>query len=105
MSGSDVEYVPFEGEATDNDDIIVDETPGGVTLLEANPARKSALILNTGSNAMRVTTDGSAPSPSHGKLILTGSGLSLNSPYCPIKVVKACSVGADPTSANASEVS
>jgi hypothetical protein len=53
---------------------------------------------------MRVTTDGTDPSPVHGKLILTGSGLSLSSPYCPTAVVKACSVDATATSANASEV-
>lgn len=105
MGSSDVEYVSSEGEATDHDDVIVDDTPGGVILLEANPSRKSALILNTGANAMRVTTDGSDPSPSHGKLILSSSGLSLNSPHCPTKVVKACSVNSTPTAANASEVS
>jgi hypothetical protein len=102
---SNVEYViPQGGTAVDNDDVVVDDTPGGVTLLEANPKRTSALILNTGAQAMRVTTDGTDPSPVHGKLILTGSGLSLSSPYCPTAVVKACSVDATATSANASEV-
>lgn len=92
------------GEATDNDDVTVDGTVGGVTLLAANPARKSALIINTGTAPMRVTTDGSAPTATHGKLLTEGSALSLASPYCPVKEVKGIRQGASNTTANASEV-
>lgn len=96
--------VPSTGEATDNDDVTVDDTEGGVVLLEANKHRKSALIINTGDEPMRVTTDGTAPSATHGKLVGPGAALGLSSPYCPTEEVKAFS--ADPgTTANASEVS
>lgn len=101
---SDTIYVPeTPGTAVDNDDIAVDDSPGGVPLLQANPNRKSALIINTGSGDMRVTTDGSAPTATHGKLVGAGSILSLSVPFCPIDVVLAFC--ADPgTTANASEV-
>lgn len=101
---SNVEYVPSAGIAKDNDDVVVDATVGGVILLATNPNRKSALIINTGANAMRITTDGSNPSPTHGKLILSGAGLSLSSPYCPIEEIRAIQAGAAGTTANASEV-
>lgn len=102
MSFSDVVNVSSSGEAIDNDDITVDDTEGGIVLLEANPSRRSALILNVGDADMRVTTDGSAPTENHGKLVVAGGGLVLSSPYCPTKEVKAfCSSS---TNANASEV-
>jgi hypothetical protein len=101
---SNVEFVPSAGVAVDHDDVAVDNTAGGIVLLEANPFRKGGLIINTGANAMRVTTDGSTPSPTHGKLVLSGAGLSLSSPYCPIAEVKAIQAGAGATTANASEV-
>lgn len=104
MQPSNTVHVPeIPGTAVDTDDIAVDDSPGGVQLLQANPRRKSALIINTGSNGMRVTTDGSAPSAIHGKFVGAGSFLSLTSPYCPVGEVKAFC--ADPgTTANASEV-
>lgn len=101
---SDTVHVPeIPGTAIDNDDIAVDDSPGGVPLLQANPNRKSALIINTGSEDMRVTTDGSAPTATHGKLVGAGSILSLSVPFCPIgEVLGFCP---DPgTTANASEV-
>lgn len=105
MSGlGDVVHVPSTGEATDNDDVVVDATVGGVVLLAANPGRKSALIINVGSESMRVTTDGSDPTPTHGKLVIGGASLMLSSPYCPTKEVKAIRQGATDTTANASEV-
>lgn len=97
-------YVPeTPGVAVDNDDVAVDDSPGGVLLLQANPNRKSALIINVGSVGMRVTTDGSAPTATHGKLVGAGGMLSLSVPFCPIDEVRAFC--ADPgTVANASEV-
>lgn len=95
---------PSTGEATDNDDIVVDGTAGGVVLLAANAGRKSALIINIGAEPMRVTTDGSAPTATHGKRVVAGGSLALSSPYCPTKEVKAIREGAVSTSANASEV-
>lgn len=101
---SDTVYVPpTPGTAVDSDDVTVDDTAGGVVLLQANPDRKSALIINTGDGSMRVTTDGTAPTATHGKLVDAGGYLSLSSPYCPSGEVKAFSP--DPgTTANASEV-
>ena len=96
--------VESTGEANDNDDVAVDGTVGGVILLAANPARKSALIINTGDADMRVTTDGSAPTATHGKLVGSGAALSLSSPYCPTKEVKAIRQTSTSTTANASEV-
>lgn len=105
MSGlQDFVEVPSGGEAKDNDDVTVDNTVGGVTLLEANEHRKSALIINTGQNAMRVTTDGSPPTATHGKKISAGAALTLSFPYCPTKEVKAIRQDAANTTANASEV-
>lgn len=98
----DVVEIASTGNASDNDDVAVDDTVGGTPLLPANPSRKSALIINTGSEVMRVTTDGSDPEIAHGKLVLAGGTLSLSSPYCPSGEIKAWSeVG---TTANASEV-
>lgn len=101
----DVVHVPpTPGVAVDNDDVAVTDIAGGVTLLEENPNRKSALIINTGEVEMRVTTDGSDPTATRGKLIPAGSSLNLSSPFCPVSEVKG--FAADPgTTANASEVS
>lgn len=105
MSMSDIVHVPSQGASKDNDDVTVDATAGGVTLLAANPQRKTALIINTGANPMRVTTDGSNPTATHGKLVAAGSALALSAPFCPTNVVKAIQQGASSTTANASEVS
>jgi hypothetical protein len=96
--------VPSTGVAYDNDDVVVDGTVGGVVLLEANEGRKSALIVNTGDNPMRVTTDGSAPTATHGKPVPVGGSLVMSPPYCPTQQVKAIRQGASNTSANASEL-
>lgn len=101
---SDVVYVQSSGDAHDNDDVTVDATVGGVTLLPENAHRKSALIANVGEEPMRITTDGSAPTPTHGKQIVAGAALSLAGPYCPTKAIKAIRQGAANTTANASEV-
>lgn len=94
---------PSTGESHDNDDVAVDDTAGGVLLLDANEYRKGALIVNVGENAMRVTTDGSAPTATHGKPVASGGALALSGPHCPTGAVKAFC--ADPgTTANASEV-
>lgn len=97
--------VASTGDANDNDDVVVDATVGGVVLLAANSGRKSALISNVGAATMRVTTDGSDPTPTHGKQLVAGASLSLSSPYCPTAAVKAIREGGTNTSANASEVS
>jgi hypothetical protein len=101
----DIVETASTGEATDNDDVVVDDTAEGVILLEANPGRKSALITNTGTSPMRVTTDDSSPSPTHGKQIVAGGSLSLSSPYCPTNNVRARRQDATNITANASEVS
>jgi hypothetical protein len=101
---SNIVDAPSTGEAKDNDDIVVDGTAGGVVLLAANPGRKSALIINVGAEPMRVTTDGTAPTATHGKRVVSGGSLSMSSPYCPTKEVKAIREGAVDTTANASEV-
>lgn len=101
---SEIAEFPSTGEAKDNDDVVVDGTVGGVVLLAANKYRKSALIINTGATAMRVTTDGTAPTATRGKLIESGTALALSSPYCPTTEVKAIRQGTSSTSANASEV-
>lgn len=100
----DVVEAVSTGEAKDNDDVVVDATAGGVVLLQENKYRKSALIINTGDESMRVTTDGSAPTATHGKRVVSGASLTLSSPYCPTEQVKAIREGAASTTANASEV-
>lgn len=92
------------GEANDNDDILIDDTVGGVEILAKNIHRKSAMIINVGEETMRVTTDGSAPTATHGKPVVAGGALVLSSPYCPTESVKAIREGASNTFANASEV-
>lgn len=92
---TDFVNIPSTGEANDNDDIVVDDTAGGVLLLPANPNRMSALIINVGAEPMRVTTDGTAPTPTHGKLIPAGAALNLSSPGCPGGEVKAVRQGAN----------
>lgn len=105
MSGFEsVVEVPSTGEAHDYDDIVVNNTVGGVVLLGANEYRKSAMIINTGVETMRVTTDGSAPTATHGKQVAGGASLSLSGSHCPTKEVKAIRQGAVNTTANASEV-
>jgi len=101
---SETVYMPPDaGVAVDNDDVPVTDDAEGTVLLEANASRVSALIINTGNGSMRVTTDGSEPTATHGKPVGPGGVLSLSSPYCPVAEVKAFS--ADPgTTANASEV-
>lgn len=100
----DVVEVPSTGDAHDNDDVVVDDTEGGVILLEANPHRKSALIINTGAATMRVTTDGSEPTSTHGKMLVAGASLSMTFPNCPTKEVLACRQDDTDTAANASEI-
>jgi hypothetical protein len=102
MSMLDTPNVPSTGEAHDNDDVVVDDTAGGVVLLPDNPARKAALIANVGSANMRVTTDGSDPTATHGKPVVSGASLMLSGAHCPTRPVKGFS--ADGTTANASEV-
>ena len=101
----DTVEVGSTGESVDYDDVTVDGTSGGITILAANPGRKSALIINTGEYSMRVTTDGSAPTATHGKLVASGAALSLASPFCPTLAVKGIRSTANSTTANASEIS
>jgi hypothetical protein len=96
--------VASTGVSYDNDDVVVDDTIGGVVLLAANAGRKSALIINTGAEPIRVTTDGSAPTSVRGKLLIAGASLALTSPYCPTSEIKAIRQDAVDSSANASEV-
>lgn len=99
----DTVYIPeTPGDAIDNEDLPVSDEV--VVLLEANPERKSALIINVGAAPMRVTTDGTDPTATRGKPVGVGSYISLTSPFCPIDVVKAVRQGVVDTAANASEV-
>ena len=45
---ADIAEVKSTGEDRESEDVVVDDTEGGVVLLEANPYRKNALIINTG---------------------------------------------------------
>ncbi len=100
---SDVVYVPpTPGVPVDNDDVTVSDSIE--VLLEANKYRKSALIVNMGDGDIRVTTDGSDPTPTHGKPLGAGNFLRLESPYCPTEAVKAIRQDTDDASVNASEV-
>lgn len=100
-----VVQTPSTAQAIDNDDVAVPDDAGGVLLLEENKWRVSALITNTGSNPMRVTTDGSAPTATHGKQVVPGASLVLASPNCPTGAVRGIAQGAGAdTVANASEV-
>ena len=102
---SDYVYVPpVPGNSSDNDDVVVDGTVGGVLLLNANPKRRTALIVNIGEAEMRVTTDGTPPSATRGKIVPPGAQLELTSPYCPAGEVRAIRMGDVDTCANASEV-
>ncbi len=101
----DVVYVP-EPELTvdDNNDVDV-FSEEDVMLLPANPARKSALIVNTGEYPARVTTDGQNPTVTRGKPLAPGEALSLTSPFCPKFEIRAiCTVAGQATSINPSEV-
>jgi hypothetical protein len=93
---------PTPGEAVDNEDEPVSDEV--VVLLEANSNRTSALIFNTGDGDMRVTTDGSDPTPTRGKPVGKGSCLSMSGPRCSAAAVKAIRSGDVDTTANASEV-
>lgn len=104
MPLSDTVDVASTGEAKDNDDISVTNAAGGVVLLEENKARKSALIINTGGRDMRVTTDGTDPTATRGKLVVPGAALNMSSPFCSTAVVKAFCENAEGTTANPSEV-
>lgn len=98
---SDIVYVPQSpGTAADNDDVTVDDEV--TTLLEANPDRKSALIVVVGSGTLRVTTDGTDPTPMHGK---PTSQLAMSGPFCPTGPVLAVSQDGSDVVVNASEVS
>jgi len=101
---SSITVVPSTATAKDNTDVVVDNTVGGVVLLPKNVHRRSALIVNTGAGAMRVTTDGSAPTSTHGKPVVVGGALALSGPDCPTEAVKAIRQDATDTTANASEV-
>lgn len=96
--------VPLDGAAHDHDDVVVDETAGGTLLLAANPSRKSAHVANMGEGNIRVTTDGSAPTPTHGKPVPAGATFTMSSPFCPVKEVKAIREGDTDATVNASEV-
>jgi len=100
-------YVPDStAVANDNDDVLVDDTDGGVVLLEANPHRKSALVINLGDSMVRITTDGTAPTATRGKPVPGGAILTLEGPQCPTdKVVGIAQNGGESSMINASEVS
>jgi hypothetical protein len=81
------------------DDVAVDNTAGGVTVLAAAAQRKSALIQNTGAANMRVTYDGTAPTATHGFQLAPGATMRLSGPYCPTAAVLAIREGAVSTTA------
>lgn len=86
-----------------DDDITVDGTAGGVLLLAANPLRISAVIQNTGSAIMRVTDDGSAPTPTHGYQIWPGGSYRTSIPGCVVADIRAIRESSTSTTASVSE--
>lgn len=91
------------GTVTQSDDVTVDGTAGGVTLLAANTARKSAMVQNVGSANIRVTYDGSAPTATHGIQLTPGATLRLSQPNVSQSAVKAIREGSTSSSASRSE--
>lgn len=100
----DVVNMPSTGKAKDYDDVVVDGTAVGVVILPANPHRRSALITNIGADPMRVTTDGTPPTPTHGKRLVGGASLELPYPNSPTLEVRAIREGLANTTANVSEI-
>lgn len=100
MRLNEVDQIPEEsGNASDNDDVTVGADVE--ELLPENPNRKSALIIVVGEGTIRVTTDGTDPTPTHGKPVTM---LSLTSPFCPTGPVLAVSQDGTSVVVNASEV-
>jgi len=91
-----------DGSAKDHDDVVVSDEV--VVLLAANKYRKSALIVNVSGGVLRVTTDGSDPTATHGKPVAVGVGLSLTSPCSPLEI-KAIRQDTTDVTVNVSEVS
>lgn len=96
---------PTIGVPVNSDDVLVDGTAGGVTILAANAVRKGALIENAGTANCRVTIDGSAPTATHGIQLLPGGTLTLQYPYCPALIIKAIRESAVNTTISAVDIS
>lgn len=95
--------VATSGAATATSDVTVDATAGGISVLGANAARKSAIIQNVGTANMRVTIDNSAPTSTHGLQLVPGQSLQLRMPYIELLAVKAIREGAVNTAASVTE--
>lgn len=95
---------PTSGVAANSDDVSVDATAGGVTILAANSARKGAILVNTGTGNARVTLDGSAPTATHGIQLVPGASLTLAYPFCPVLVIKAIREAAVTTTISPTEI-
>lgn len=95
---------PTAGIPVNGDDISVDATAGGVTVLAANSARKGAILINTGTGNARVTLDGSTPSATHGIQLVPGASLTLAYPFCPVLIIKAIREAAVTTTISPTEI-
>lgn len=100
---SDFVHVPLTpGVPVDYDDVTVSDEV--IPLLEENTKRSSGLVINLGPGTIRVTTDGSDPTPTHGKPVSAGNFLQLASPRCPQTEVKAIRQDDEDAVVNVSEV-
>jgi len=90
------------GVATNFDDVAVAAV--AVSVLAANPARKSAIIQNVGTGPVRVTLDGTAPTATRGLQLQPGQSVSLTQPYVPVLIVRAIREGAVSSSVAVVEV-
>jgi hypothetical protein len=91
------------GVPTEPVDIAVDNTVGGVLLLAANPARKSALVQNTGTAAIRAAI-GVAPTAARGVQLAAGATMRLERPYIPTGEIRGIREGAANSTATVLEV-
>lgn len=90
------------GTLTPSDDVTVDGTSGGVTVLAANTNRKAAFIQNVGTANMRVGTG--TLTASHGLQLVPGATLVLESPFCPTAAIKAIRESSTSTTVAVSEI-
>ena len=90
------------GVAANFDDVAVAAV--AVSVLAANVARKSAVIHNVGTGPVRVTVDGSVPTPTRGIQLQPGQSINLTQPYVPVLIVRAIREGAVSSSVAVVEV-
>lgn len=75
------------GTQTNNADITVDGTTGGVTIIAANANRKKAIIQNVGTANIRVGTG--TLTATTGTQLVPGASAVWEAPFCPTAALKA----------------